>query len=248
MKRSFFPLALLCTLLTGSLLAQSNSLFIGGSAGLNLSRLKYTEDLSELYSITNSTLGLNGGFNVGVKLQKFTLSTGLHYVQRGGEYQTDNFTDDIGTGFFSAKERTHFLSVPILVGYEDYFGDNIGFSFRMGPSVNIGLGGNLDEITEYFGESETVEDNYKLQYGSGVNEDYKGTQTGFQLSPGLFFEVNRNSRINFNVTWDIGLGDNFNPRYKNANEFFKTNSGNQLNRTAMFTIGYEYHFHFADKY
>ena len=248
MKRTMFLMTLFCFCSSGWVHAQSNSFYIGGSAGLNLSKFKYTEDLSELYPNSNAVLGINGGFNAGLQLQNFTLSTGIHYVQKGGEYQTENFDDELGTGFFSAKERLHFLSIPILVGYRDELGANVGWSIAMGPSINIGLGGNLDETTEYFGTEERVEENFKLAFGSGVNEDYRSTQVGFQISPGLFVNLNHNSKVHFNVTWDIGLGDAFNSRYKNANDFFSANIGNLLNRSTFFSIGYEYHFSLGDRY
>ena len=64
----------------------------------------------------------------------------------------------------------------------------------------------------------------------------------------LIYKMNENSKLKFNVTWDFGTSDMYNPRYKNANAFFNSNKGDQLNRTAMFTVGYEYHFSFGDKY
>lgn len=241
-------LSLLVTVGLGTVQAQRQSVYIGANAGMNLSKFKYTEDLSELYTTTNSLLGLNGGVDVGIELNNFTISTGLHFVQKGSEYQTDNFTDEIGTGFFSAKEELNYLSIPILVGYRKYTGNQIGFTFAMGPSINLGLSGNIDEETQYFGTDDVLIENYKVSYGTGVNDDYRPTQIGFQISPGLIFPVNDKSKITFNVTWDFGLHDSFNERYKSANDFFANNTGNQVNRTTSFRIGYEYHFSFGDKY
>lgn len=248
MKTVTLNLVVLLTFCVGTLAAQSNSFFIGANGGANLSKFKYTEDLSELYPTTNSIFGLNGGVSLGFEIQNFTLSTGLQYGQRGSEYQTDNFTDDQGTGFFSAKEKLHYVSIPILVGYRKYFGDKIGLSFTMGPSINFGLSGNIDETTEYFGSEQVDMENYKVAFGSGVNDDYKATQISFQLSPGIVYNINDRSKFTFNIIWDFGTEDNFNPRYKNANDFFADFKGNEVNRSTVFQLGYEYHFSFGDKY
>ena len=228
--------------------AQNNSFFIGASGGGNFSKFKYTEDLAELYPGSSSVFGLNGGASLGFEIQNFTLSTGIQYIQKGGEYQTDNFEDDFGTGFFTGREKLHFVSIPVLVGYRKYLGDRFALSFAIGPSFNIGLGGKLDEETQYFGTDETDVQNYTIAFGNGLNEDYRSMQMGFQVSPGLVFAINDNSKITFNVTWDSGLKDSFNPRYKDANDFFGTFKGEQLNRSTILSVGYEYHFKFGDRY
>lgn len=248
MKPYVFMLALLCPLSFMTLNAQKNSFFIGATGGVNLSKFKFTEDLSELYTTSNSVFGLNGGVSLGLEIQNFTLTTGARYMQKGGEYQTENFDENGATGFYTGREKLHFVSIPILLGYRKYLGDQIGFSFAMGPSINIGLSGKLDETTEYFGSEEVLVENYVSSFGAGVNDDYRSTQTSFQISPGLVFLLSDKSKLTFNVTWDIGLGDSFNPRYKNANDFFAANKGNQMNRSTLFTLGYEYHFAFGDRY
>lgn len=248
MRTPIFSILLIAFCLTG-LTAQRNSLYVGGNGGANLSKFKFTNELSELYSASNAIVGLNGGLVFGIQLGNITLSSGLQYVQKGGEYQTDNFEDDKGVGFFTARERLHFASVPLLLGYRKRLGDRFGVSVALGPSFNFGLGGKLDEEIEYFGEDLPAETtNYIVHFGNGVNDDYRPMQVGFQFSPGLFFEVNDRTRLTFNVTWDSGLGDSFNPRYKAANSFFDDYRGTMRNRTTMLSIGFERHFSIGDKY
>ncbi len=248
MRTSIAPFLLVLFCLTG-LTAQRSSLYIGGTGGVNLSKFKFTSDLSELYSETNPILGVNGGLVFGVQLGSITLSSGLQYVQKGSEYLTDNFEDDKGVGFFTARERLHFISVPLLLGYRKNLGSNFGISVAMGPSFNFGISGKLDEKIEYFGEDQPEETtNYVVHFGSGVNDDYRKTQVDFQFSPGIYYDVNPYTRFTFNVTWDSGLGDAFNPRYKKANSFFDDNKGIVMNRSTMFSIGLERHFSIGDKY
>lgn len=247
MKTVHLLLVALCLGVTG-LMAQGTSFYIGGQAGGNLSKFKFSEGLKDLYPVSNSVFGLNGGVDAGFEIQGWTISTGLHYVQKGGNYETENFDDGFGTAFFSADERQHFLSIPILVGYREYVGPDVAFSIAVGPSLNVGLGGKIDETTEYFGSEDVELNNYKPTFGSGVNNDYKGLQVGFQISPGLVYRINDNNKLTFRVTWDIGLSDSFNSRYKSANTFFDENPGDQLNRSTLFTVGYEYHLPFGDRY
>ncbi|MEO1435874.1 MAG: porin family protein [Bacteroidota bacterium] len=248
MKRTVFCLAFLCLLISQTAFAQENSVYIGANGGFNLSKFKFTEDLSELYPTTSGRLGINGGLVAGAVIQNWTISTGIQYIQKGGVYETNNFQTELGTGYFTAKERHHYISVPILFGYRHSLGDKVAVSFAMGPSLNFGLKGTLNETIEYFGSDQIDIQNYNVTFGDGVNEDFRPTQVGFQLSPGVVVNVGERAKLNFNVTWDMGTSDMFNPRYKDANSFFDTYTGNQLNRSTLFTVGYEYHFSFGDKY
>lgn len=228
--------------------AQNSSFYIGVNGGINTSKLKHSEGLHELYPISSTRTGLNGGVDFGFELSGFTLSSGLHYIQKGGVYETDNYQDNLEIAYLTAEEKLHFLSVPILVGYRKYITDNVAFSLNIGPSINVGLKGKLDETTEYFGSTDIQTEHYNVTYGSSVNDDYRKVQVGFQISPGVVFALNENAKLKFNVTWDSGLKDSFNPRYKEANDFFKTYPGEQRNQSTVFTVGYEYHFSFADRY
>ena len=248
MKQLLLILAFMTTFGFFNSMAQQSSFYLGARGGANISKYKFTEDLKELYPTSNGVFGMNGGFDMGLRLSNWTISTGVHYLQKGGQYQTDNFDDNGTIGYFTAEEKLHFISVPVHLGYREYLASNVGWMVSAGPSFNFGLDGKLDETTEYFGTDETDFQNYKIGFGEGVNEDYKGVQVGFQLSPGLFVDINNRSKLTFNVTWDFGTKDIFNPRYKDANDFFQLYDGNQISRSTMFTVGYEYHFNFADKY
>lgn len=247
MKR-FTITALLITFGLLGLHAQRSSVYIGANGGVNFSKFHHTQDLQELYTSSNAIFGLNGGLTAGMVLGNWTLSTGLQYIQKGGEYQTDNFSDGQAVGFFTGREKLHYLSVPLLLGYRYELVPGVDLSLAIGPSFNVGLGGTLDETTEFFGSDEVELDNYPVAFGNGINEDYRPMQVGFQLSPGLVFSLNDRSKFIANVTWDLGTADAFNPRYKKANTFFDDYKGNQINRSTIFTLGYEYHFSIGDRY
>lgn len=231
-------------------LAQGGSaFFLGAHTGVNGSKFRFTEDLSELYQTSDRLAGLNVGLDAGFQVGNWTFATGLAYLQKGGTYETGTFTDEEGrTGYFSARERLHFLNVPVTLGYSGRLANKIGYTVAAGPSFNFGITGRIDETTEYFEEDFPVVQNQKVAFGSGVNDDYRGTQVDFRLQPGVFFDVNRNSRITLNAVFDYGTKDAFNPRYRQANAFFDDFRGTLTGRMRAVTLGYQYRIPFADRY
>jgi len=248
MKSILMTFCLVAFIGLSSMTAQRSSFYIGANAGMNTSKYKFTEDLRELYPTSNPVLGLNGGVDAGLKLDNWVISTGIHYMQKGSEYQTNNFEDNGSTGFFTGKEKLHFLTIPVLLGYQQELIDKVSWSINLGPSFNFGLAGNIDETTEFFGSDEVDFQNFKVSYGEGVNDDYRKMQIGFQINPALHIDVNSWSKIKLGVAWDFGTGDMYSKRYKSANEFFDLNKGNQIHKNTTFTVGYQYHFPFEDKY
>ena len=240
----------LFTLLAAAALAQGPSaFFLGTHAGVNGSQFRFTEDLSELYQTSDRIAGVNVGLDAGVQVGHWTFATGLAYLQKGGQYETGTFTADDGrTGYFSARERLHVLNVPVTLGYSGRLADKIGYTVAAGPSFNFGLTGRINETTEYFEEEFPVTENQRVAFGSGVNDDYRGTQVDFRLQPGVFFDVNRNSRITLNAVFDYGTKDAVNPRYRQANPFFDDYKGTITGRMRAVTIGYQYRIPFADRY
>ncbi len=244
-------LATLLTLLTAAVaLAQGGSAFyIGVNGGVNQSKFRYTEDLVELYPTSERIFGVNTGLDAGFQLGNWSFASGLAYIQKGGQYETGTFTDDDGKrGYFSARERLHYINVPVTIGYSDYLTNRIGYTLAAGPSFNFGITGRIDETTEYFGEEFPVVQNQKVAFGNSVNDDYRGTQVDLRLQPGVFFDLNRNSRLVLNATFDYGAKDAFNPRYRQANEFFLDNKGTLTSRMRAITVGYQYRIPFADRY
>ncbi len=250
-KLQRFTLAALLTLLTAAVaFAQGGSAFyIGVNGGVNGSKFRYTEDLVELYPTSERILGVNTGLDAGFQLGNWSFASGLSYIQKGGQYETGTFTGDDGRrGYFSARERLHYLNVPVTIGYSDYLTNRIGYTLAAGPSFNFGITGRIDETTEYFGEEFPVVQNQKVSFGNSVNDDYRGTQVDLRLQPGVFFDINRNSRLVLNATFDYGTKDAFNPRYRQANEFFLDHKGTLTSRMRALTVGYQYRIPFADRY
>lgn len=228
--------------------AQS-AFYLGAHTGVNGSKFRFTEDLLELYPTSERLPGVNVGLDAGFQLGQWSFGSGFQYIQKGGNYQSDVFTNEIGArSVLSARERLHFLSVPLLIGYSDYLTNRIGYTFQAGPSFNFGITGRLDETTEYFDSEVTDFNNYKIEFGEGVNDDYRGVQTNFQFSPSLFFDLDHRNRLTLNAVWDLGMKDSFNPKYKAANDFFRDYRGTVTNRMAAITIGYQYRIPFADRY
>ena len=246
--RRLFLLAAI-SVLTLTMLSAQSAFYLGAQAGINGSKFRYTEDLLELYPTSERLAGVNVGIDAGFQLGQWSFGTGLQYVQKGSNYQTDTYETEEGeNAYFYARERLHFISVPVLVGYSDYLTNRIGYKLQAGPSFNFGITGRIDETTEYFGSEQTDFQNYKTEFGNGVNDDYRANMVGFQFSPSLFFDLDHKNRLTLNATWDLGTKDSFNPRYKAANNFFQNNRGTLTNRMAAITVGYQYRIPFADRY
>ena len=244
-------LALVATVgtLTFAVAQEGSAFYLGTHAGVNGSQFRFTEDLLELYPTSDRIPGVNVGLDAGFQLGHWSFATGAEYLQKGGKYETGTFQNEDGqTGYFSARERLHYLTVPVTVGYSAKLTDRIGYTLAAGPSFNFGITGRIDESTEYFGNETPDIQNRKVEFGSSVNDDYRGMQTGFRLQPGLWFDVSRNGRLTLNATWDYGTKDAFNPRYRAANDFFREYQGELTNRMAAITIGYQYRIPFADRY
>ena len=242
-------LVLLATALTTAVALAQSGFYLGTHAGVNASKLRFTEDLVELYPTSERIAGANVGLDAGFQVGQWSFATGIGYLQKGGLYETGTFTEDDGrTGYFSARERLHYLNVPVTVGYSGRLANRIGYTVAAGPSFNFGITGRIDETTEYFEEEFPVVQNQKVAFGSGVNDDYRGTQVDFRIQPGVFFDVSRNHRITLNAVFDYGTKDAFNPRYRQANAFFQDNKGTVTNRMRAITLGYQYRIPFADRY
>ena len=242
-------LVLLATALTTAIALAQSGFYLGTHAGVNASKLRLTEDLVELYPNSERIPGLNVGLDAGFQVGHWSFATGLGYLQKGGLYETETFTDEDGRrGYFSARERLHYINVPVTVGYSGRLAHRIGYTVAAGPSFNFGLTGRIDETTEYFEEEFPTVENQKVAFGSGVNDDYRGTQVDFRVQPGVFFDVSRNHRLTLNAVFDYGVKDAFNPRYRQANAFFRDNQGGVTSRMRAVTLGYQYRIPFADRY
>ena len=228
--------------------AQS-AFYLGTSAGVNGSKFRFTEDMLELYPEQERLPGLNVGLETGFQVGQWSFGTGLEYLQKGAKYQTGTFETEEGQrGYFRARERLHFITVPVQVGYSAYLTDRIGYKVAAGPSFDFGITGRIDETTEFFGSDQTEFQNHKVEFGEGVNDDYNGMMTNFRLSPSLYMDLTRNHRLSLNAVWDWGVNDAFNERYRQANDFFRDHRGTLSTRMAAVTIGYQYRIPFSDRY
>ena len=237
-------------LLAAAVASAQSAFYLGANAGVNGSKLRFTEDLLELYPTSERLPGASVGLDAGFQVGAWSFATGLGYDQVGGSYQSDVYVaNEAGDrAVLSARERMHVLTAPVTIGYSDYLTSRIGYQVAAGPSFRFGVTGRLDETTEYFESDAEDFQNYKLAFGDGVNDDYRGVQTSFRFTPSLFLDLTRNHRLSLNAVWDLGAKDAFNPKYKAANDFFRDYRGTVTVRSAALTVGYQYRIPFADRY
>ena len=251
-RRLLAAVALVCFGL-GVASAQSSGFYLGTKAGVNGSKFRFTEDLKELYPTSERLAGLSLGLETGISVGRWNFGTGFEYQQKGGNYISEPYVvafDDgtEATEIEYARERTHVLTVPAMIGYSDYLAQRVGYRLQAGPAFDVGLTGRIDRTVETFGEEVPDILNDKVAFGAGVNDDYRKVQTSFRLNPEVWFDLSRHHRLSVGAHWDFGASDAFNPNYKVANEFFDVFRGGLTNRTAAITVGYQYRIPFADRY
>lgn len=222
--------------------AQSN-LIIGGSAGVNLSKYNFTDDLKDSWTTSNTKFGLNGGLKVGLELGRIGLFTGIDYVSKGGKFETNNFMFNNGeVGFVSGEEEVGFISIPLLLRYK-VLDEGFGISLSVGPTFNIGTHGTYTQVTE-FERSNPLTENSTLTFGDGIRDNYKKLQMGLLINPSILFPIGESGRLSFSVGVDLGLSNAINSRFQEAAGF----EGKLKNRSTIFSIGYEHLIEFGDKY
>lgn len=219
-------------------------LIVGATGGVNFSWYGLSEEW-DAFS-TKTQLGFNGGLTVGLATSdRFSILLGANFIQKGSKLEgpTDDYTEN-GTGipfkgYFSGKENTQFLTVPIMARYQVFGdGESFGVTLAAGLSLNFALGGDYSSsIQGTTGKSYNAASG-KIKFGSGITDAYDSFQAGILLSPGVVFPVGEKGKFTVNVTWDLGLSDMFNSRYKEANDVV----GKWRNRSTIFTVGYEHRF------
>jgi hypothetical protein len=150
--------------------------FIGGSFGLNLSKLNYKDDLQ----------GYNFNYRNGIKLGLFTeynladlflIHTEINYSMRGTEYGLDEI-ESFGLTIPKHKfiQKINYVEVPVLFEY------NLPINFYLKPKIFIGpeisflLNAKIEYIEDDVSKNEIEEkDTFKsTEYGivMGVGTDY----------------------------------------------------------------------------
>ncbi len=91
---------------------------------------------------------------------------------------------------------------------------------------------------------------FDYDFGNDLDNEYKKVQTTFLIDVGCFKKVGEHGQLHFNLGLDIGLGDIYNNRYKETfrSLVLEDIEGDKLLKSTTFTISYEHHFDFGDKY
>ena len=237
-------------------LSANAQLIFGINVGVNRSKYKFSEGFQDAFIAkypdnsynTNALLGLNGELNIGWQLGNFDILTGAGFYQKGSKYETSQnltytFTSNNQSvttlGFLKAKEVVNYVNIPLLGRYR--FGEKLGVMLTAGLNFGIGLKGNYEV---------TFEDPKKIypiasgaiKLGKSRLDDYSSSDFGFIVNPGLFYflDDNRTMKLTMNVRWDLGLKGMYTDTRKAYLADAGTGvTGNQKNRSTIFTIGFE---------
>jgi len=206
--------------------AQNSSFIIGINGGSNLSKFKNTGDFAFNSDVEEKRkLGFQGGLDIGLKFNNFSILTGVHYKQNNGKAEwlntdvTNPFVLDNGTtdtGRFLVETELNQISIPILLRYSSK--GNLAFTISIGPVVNLRVGKSTNlqtlELDNLANPSPITETN---TFGDTPNDSFSKSNVGFVFSPGVIYKVSDNGffRLNFNylangdiVNDSFGLQDN----------------------------------------
>lgn len=239
--------------------AQSNSVFIGATGGYNFSKFRF-KDQNEDYK-ASSLNGVIGGVTFGARFNKWAITSGIQYYQKGSKYETPTQSYDIDLngdgfqdyGFYDLKERLNYLAIPIMLRFQ-LFGEESGLTLGAGVSINVGLNADISgkfQMLDFSSDTRQIISEWDLAdvfgpafldygFGDGLDDEYRKLETSFILSPGYVMPIGEKGRLHINFNLNIGMTDTYNPRYKDTFGLF----GKQFNRATSFTLTYEHHFNF----
>lgn len=179
MKKMFF----ICALLLSATMAKAQELRWGITGGVNLS------------SPTNYTSQV--GYNVGVKGEYlfkedkgFYLDWGVSLSKKG--WKSEWYYDLQEKTSTQWKINSHYLDIPIQVGYKIPAGEKFSFFARVGPYFGVGL----------FGKYKAVSDKSETTLAKNVFNDYMNR---FDWGIGARLGVEYMKHCQVSVGYDWGL-------------------------------------------
>jgi len=258
--KNLFLTTVLLFFFFGALTAQNSAFIIGVNGGANMSKFNPEGDYAFVGDVeSRRKLGFQGGLDLGLKLNSFTILTGLHYKQNNGiaewvnndvNRQFDLGNGQFDNGTFKSETILNQFSIPILLRYSTK--SDFGFTVAMGPVVNIRTGKSTTteslDLTRLESPSNNLINN---SFGPTPNDIYSKTNVGFLLTAGLMYKVSDSGfvRLNFNY---LANGD-----IVNETNGISDNLGNSINFVGSIRtnavgveIGYEHRldFNLGSKY
>jgi hypothetical protein len=178
---------------------------------------------------------LNNGWSAGWKLgvgvaydlnERFGLTSGMYYMQRGYSYgfgfeYQDSYSKP-NYMYLSGKMNSHFLQLPVMAKYSWKLAEEVKMNVAAGPYIALNIGSDWESTTFsniYNGENR-YQGGYGYDYGYGHKSGsgagpLKGRSFDWGLSGSVGVEV---KNWVANMGYDLSLAkegwwDNVNPKY-----------------------------------
>lgn len=220
-------------LLTTGAFAQNNmtgsDARIGIKAGVNLAKMHYSGDASELNDYTKNNVGYNftvfGDFGVA---NNFFIQPGISLQNKGTKVEGSfPFGNNTVTG--TSKTDVMAIEIPVNAVLRIPTGDAGALHLSAGPYVGFNISGKTTvEATQSNGDQLGKQEN-DLNFGSKSNDDLSSTDFGANF--GLAYRINNG--LMFGANYGLGLS-NLTPKDNRVNDNKVTN------RVLGFTIGYSF--------
>lgn len=191
--------------------------FIGGSLGLNLSKLNYKDDLSG-YDF-NFRNGFRGGLFVEYQLaNEFLIHTEINYTMRGTEYGLDEMVSD---GLVIPKhkfiQKLGYVEIPFLFQYNILIESNIKPNVFIGPEISFLLNAKTEYVENDISKNEVDEKDHlkSSEYGVvlGIGVDYNLDGGKFLFDVRYYLGISNINKVEtskiFSSTLSFNMGFGF---------------------------------------
>ena len=167
--------------------------YIGGHAGLNLSRVEFTPSVTQ---------GFNPGINAGINFRyieekHFGFIVELNWEQRGWKEDFEDLN-------YKYSRTVNFIQLPFLAHI--YFGNRGKFFINAGPSISLRLSESTNTDIDLTTISSNSDFNNRVTYQM-LEPVHQKVDYGIQGGIGGEFSINKRNSIYLDARFYFGLGN-----------------------------------------
>lgn len=142
------------------------------------------------------------------------INAGLDWTMKGGKYTYEGLSFGLdGTHDMTTMVRTHYLQIPVHVGFRYNIMQDLGVYGELGPYFSVGVGGKYsDEIDANGSWTKNYEDSYAIFKKSTTRANLQRWDAGIGFRIGA--EYMEHYSLNLGCDW--GVTDMWRNEYKDA--------------------------------
>lgn len=195
---------------------------VGVKTGITVNQYGQSQVLNDDFD-TPASLGYTLGASLDIPFGgRMGLETGAYWTRKGSNIESENvvyqFSNSNGTIdiYTEGTEKLNYLTIPAHL--KVFFrGKTIGSYLMIGPEFNFALSGKYSinyvdtdgaivKEAEDVLNSNGVESNGDIEFGSGRSDDYGSFDFGIGMGGGLYYELEV-GRITFDARYYFGMSN-----------------------------------------